>query len=83
MVLEDRESWLAIVLLCRPSLISEFFVPSLVGILRFVAPDADRRIVRTRDERVDFFNNIDLIDPVSMVVQVRHKRDSSFLDSLH
>ena len=65
-------------MLLDSSLAPDLVVPSTVGICCFVTPYADSSIIRAGNECVDFFNDLDLINPVSMVVEVCHKRDSSF-----
>ena len=51
-VMESAESSLPKSLLIVPSLLPEIVVAVFVAFVRLVAPDSDRGVVRTRDQRV-------------------------------
>ena len=51
----------------------QLLVPPDVLLVCLEAPHANRGVIGARDERIDFLNQLDLIYPVSVPIQVAYK----------
>ena len=52
---------------------SQLFVAFVVLFVWFEAPDADRGVVGARDESIDLLDELHLVDPVCVPVQVSNQ----------